>query len=192
MEEWKSLIDAGYFSNLDIPLDSTAAGEFAQGKIAMFPVGTWFNQTFVDAGMKPEDDYRAFILPNVDPNLEQRSIVFEMSPAAIPADAPNADASNELAQWWLSPEAQKTYTEKLGDVPANPKVRPGNPVTDRLVSTTEDQDYVLIERYWEATPPQIVEPAVDELSRFMLNPGQYMDVLKTIEGIAQDEWNNRQ
>jgi multiple sugar transport system substrate-binding protein len=77
-------------------------------------------------------------------------------------------------------------------VPANPKVRPGNPVTDRLVSTTEDQDYVLIERYWEATPPQIVESAVDELSRFMLNPGQYMDVLKTIEGIAQDEWNNRQ
>ncbi len=191
MEEWKSLIDAGYFSDLDIPLDSNAAGEFAQGRIAMFPIGTWFNQQFVDAGMKPDEDYSAFILPNVDPNLKQRSIVFEMSPAAIPANAPNADTSNELAQWWLSPEAQKTYAEKLGDVPANPKVRPGNPVVDRLVSTTEDQDYVLIERYWEATPPQIVEEAVDQLARFMLKPGEYMDVLKTIEGIAQREWNNR-
>jgi multiple sugar transport system substrate-binding protein len=191
MKEWKSLIDAGYFSDLDIPLDSNAAGEFAQGRIAMFPIGTWFNQTFVDAGMKPEEDYSAFILPNVDPNLKERLIVFETSPAAIPRNAPNPDASKQLAQWWVSAEAQKAYAEKLGDVPANPKVRPANPVVDKIVSTTKDQGYKLVQRYWEATPPQIVEEAVDQLARFMLNPSQYMDVLKTIEDIARSEWNKR-
>jgi multiple sugar transport system substrate-binding protein len=60
-----------------------------------------------------------------------------------------------------------------------------------LISTIQDDNYRLMQRFWEATLPQIVEPAVDELGRFMLNPSQYMDVLKTIEDIAQREWSNR-
>ena len=46
-------------------------------------------------------------------------------------------------------------------------------------------------RYWEATPPDIVDAAVDELARFMTNPDQYMDVLEAIQQKADQVWAER-
>jgi multiple sugar transport system substrate-binding protein len=55
----------------------------------------------------------------------------------------------------------------------------------------QDGDYRFMQRYWEATPPEIVENAVEELVRFMLHPEELMDVLQTIQTLAEDEWNKR-
>ena len=191
METWKSMFDEGYFTALDIPQDSNAAGMFANGEIAMFQIGTWFQQQFIDAGMTPGEDFDAFILPNVNPDLQENVIVVEAGPFAIPSNAANVDKSVEFFNWWVSPEAQTAWANKLGDAPANPKAESENPILAGLISTLGEQQYRFMQRYWEASPPAIVESAVDELGRFMLNPDQYEDVLETIEGIAQAEWSNR-
>jgi multiple sugar transport system substrate-binding protein len=91
----------------------------------------------------------------------------------------------------VSPKAASAWANELGDIPVNPKAEAPSSMLNTLVSTIQDDNYRLMQRFWEATLPQIVEPAVDELGRFMLNPSQYMDVLKTIEDIAQREWSNR-
>lgn len=192
METWKSMFDNGYFTALDIPMDSNAAGMFANGEIAMFQIGSWFQRQFIDAGMTPGEDFGAFVLPNVNPDLQENVIIVEAGPFVIPANAANADASVEFFNWWLTPEAQTVWANKLGDAPANPQAQSENPILAELISTISEQEYRSIQRYWEASPPPIVESAVDELARFMLDPSEYENVLNTIEEIAQREWDRRE
>jgi multiple sugar transport system substrate-binding protein len=118
-------------------------------------------------------------------------VVVETGALAIPTNAPDVDASTQVAEWWVSPKAASTWANDLGDIPVNPKAEAPSPMLATLVSTIQDNNYRLMQRFWEATLPQIVEPAVDQLGRFMLNPNQYMDVLQTIEDLAQREWSNQ-
>lgn len=192
MEQWKAMIDKGYFNdNLDIGLDRNAANEVAQGNVAMMVIGTWFTNQLVSVGMTPGDDLGTFVLPNVNPDLDEKVIIVETGAMAIPANAPNSDASREVAEWWMGPEAQSALADSLQDVSYNPKVEAGLEMLSDFSNTVSGDDYRLMQRYWEATPPQIVENAVDELVGFMLNPNQYMEVLENIEEIAQNQWRER-
>ncbi|MEJ7837969.1 MAG: hypothetical protein WKF81_04090, partial [Thermomicrobiales bacterium] len=109
----------------------------------------------------------------------------------IPANAPNIAASTAVATWWDQASAQAAWTKLLGDTPANPTVANDNPTLNGIVATVADESYELLQRYWEASPTPIVENAVDELARFMLNPGEAQSVLETIQGIADEEWARR-
>jgi ABC-type glycerol-3-phosphate transport system substrate-binding protein len=192
IEDWKALIDAGYMSALDIPMDSNLANMFAGGEIAMVPVGTWFQQQFIDVDMVPGEDFDAFILPNVNPDIERNVMIVESGAIALPAAGQNIDASKQVAAWWMQPEAQAKWSGLLGDAPFNPKVESDNPVISGLVTNISENSYELFTRYWEATPAPIVENAVDELARFMLNPDEGQSVLETIQRIAEEEWTRRE
>ena len=87
-----------------------------------------------------------------------------------------------MASWWLTPEAQTSWTNQLGDVPANPKAQSNNPVNANILS--QIGEYTLYQRYWEASPVPIVEGAVDFLAQFMLNPGDAESVLQQIQDLA--------
>jgi ABC-type glycerol-3-phosphate transport system substrate-binding protein len=192
MEDWKALFDAEYFTALDIPMDSNIAGMFANGEVAMIPVGTWFQQQFLAVDLVPGEDYDAFILPNVNPDLDRNVMIIESGAIVLPAEGKNLDASKELAAWWLQPDAQTRWSGLLGDAPFNPNVESENAVLSGLVTTIGDNNYEFFQRYWEASPSPIVENAVDELARFMLNPGEGMSVLEAIQGIAEEEWSRRE
>jgi hypothetical protein len=45
-----------------------------------------------------------------------------------------------------------------------------------------------LNRFWEATPHDIVEVAVDQFDKFMLHPNDEMSVLKTIQSQADQTW----
>ena len=48
-----------------------------------------------------------------------------------------------------------------------------SPLISDLVKQINDGSYNQINRFWEATPPEIAEAAVDELGNFMLHPETY-------------------
>lgn len=192
LEDWKALIDAGYFTELDIPMDQNFAGMFANGEVAMIQIGSWFQQQFIAQDMVPGEDYDAFILPNVNPDLARNVIVIESGAVVIPSEGQNVEASKQLAAWWMQTEAQTRWSTLLGDAPFNSNVTSENPVINGVVETIGGQEYELLQRYWEASPSAIVENAVDELARFMLNPGEAQSVLEAIQQIADDEWSNRE
>ncbi len=192
LEVWKGMIDNEYFTEVDIPMDENVVAMFQAGEVAMIPLGTWFQQMFIAAAMVPGEDYDAFIMPNVNPELGRNVAIVEAGSLCIPASPPNVEASRALAAWWETPEAHSAWTALLGDAGANPKVQHENPVLNNVVTTLSDGSYELIQRYWEATPPAIVENAVDELARFMLNPGEGQSVLEAIQQIADEEWARRE
>jgi multiple sugar transport system substrate-binding protein len=192
MEDWKSLFDKEYFSALDIPMDSNFTGMFANGEIAMIPIGTWFQQQFLAVDMVPGEDFDAFILPNVNPDLGRNVMIIETGAIVVPSNGQNLEQSQEVVTWWGQPDAQTEWSGLLGDTPYNPNVTTENPVLNGLVSAVTEGSYELLQRYWEASPPPIVENAVDELARFMLNPDEGQSVLEAIQGIAEEEWSRRE
>ena len=191
MQEWRSMIDAGYFTDLDLSMDTNLTSRFADGEVAMILLGTWFNAQIADEGLEPGEDYDAFFLPNVEPDLEENVAVFEAGPLLVPANAPDKESSRAFAEWWLGEDVQSEWATLKGDVPSNLKAQPDNAMLRGLVAEAEEGDYRLVQRYWEATPPEISEAAVDELARFMLNPGQADRVLQTIEQIARRHWDGQ-
>ena len=54
--------------------------------------------------------------------------------------------------------------------PINKDVKAKSPLISDLASTINGGGYNQINRFWEATPPEIAEAAVDELGNFMVHP----------------------
>jgi multiple sugar transport system substrate-binding protein len=73
--------------------------------------------------------------------------------------------------------------------PANKKVKPDNTITAGIVKEVADKDYQLVNRIWEATPTEIIEAAVDEFGKFMVNPTTAKEVQGNLQTLAADYWS---
>jgi multiple sugar transport system substrate-binding protein len=191
MDTWRSMIEAEYFTSFDLDMGVDFAAQFQAGKVGMVPIGTWFQSTFLTAGLVPGEDFDAFIMPNVNPALTDKVAIFETGALAIANKSSKIDAAKQMAAWWVTPEAQTSWTNQLGDAPANPNAESDNPVLSSLLSTISGDNYTLFQRYWEASPVPIVEGAVDFLAQFMLNPGDQEEVLQNIQELADTTWAER-
>ena len=187
---WKTLIDAGYFTPFDTDMTNDWPGMMASGKLAMIPVGTWYQNSFTGAGMKPGEDYDLFIMPNVDPAVTEKVCIVETGALAIASKGSKIDDAKKMASWWITPEAQAAWSKDIGDTPVNPKAVLDDPVLKGLLDSING-GYTLYQRYWEASPVPIVEGAVDFLAQFMLNPGDAQTVLENIQKLADTEWAKR-
>ena len=54
-----------------------------------------------------------------------------------------------------------------------------------------DKDYQLVNRIWEATPTEIIEAAVDEFGKFMVDPSSANQVVNNVEKLAANYWSKR-
>ncbi len=191
METWKSLIEKEYFTSFDLDLTKDFPGQFQSGKVAMIPIGSWYQGTLLTTGMKPGEDYDAFILPNVNPAVTNNVIIVETGVLAVANKGSKLEAAQKMASWWLTADAQTAWAKDLGDAPANPNATSDNPVVSNLLNEISSKNYTLYQRYWEASPVPIVEGAVDYLAQFMLNPGDQAEVLDNIQKLADSEWAKR-
>lgn len=187
MRTWKGLIDQDLFSDLDIGL-TDAPAQIKAGKVAMLPVGTWHSPGFVELGMKPDEDYGAFLMPPIEGG--KPSVVVESGALAIPRAAPHREAAVNALDSWLDPAVQRPWTRFLKEASANPKVPVADPVIQDVSRQVRDSGAVTVNRYFEATPPAIVENSIDELGKFMVDPSKLDSVLKAMQDGAAKEWAN--
>ena len=73
----------------------------------------------------------------------------------------------------MSAPAQQAWVDAQDFPPVNKDVKAKSALIADLVKEINDGKYTQINRFWEATPPEIAEAAVDELGNFMLNPDTY-------------------
>lgn len=192
MEVWKGLIENEYFTSFDADMNNDIGPALAAGEVAMFPIGTWFQSVFISNGMTPGEDYDMFIMPNITPDLDAKSIIFETGAIGIAKNAPHPDDTKTMGTWWVSPDAETEFANLIGDAPSNPKAVSDNAVIKELIDTVSGETYTLYQRYWEASPVPIVEGAVDYLAQFMLNPGDLQTVLESIQQLADQTWAERE
>lgn len=193
METWKSMIDKGYFSNPTIPGVGTTgqsllAALFRQGKIGMILWGDWYNAFLSAPEFRPGIEYKAFLMPKLNPSAPN-AIIFESGPIAVAARARNKEAALKFVDWWLSVEAQTKWNGFYPTIPTNKKVTPGNPILAQAAEEVAKGNYRLLTRFWEATPTPIVEQAVDQLDRFMLDPSTLHEVLEATQKTADQYWS---
>jgi multiple sugar transport system substrate-binding protein len=186
MEEWKQMIDNDYFSD---PGDQTdPAAQLKSGKVAMGNWGTWFNTSMTQQEMTPGEDYDMFFIPNRNPQGGQTGLLFESGPLCMLDSAPYRDESMRYLEWWIGPSAQELWANSRGDVSGNPKVEIPDPGLNAITQQAGSDEYVLYNRYFEATPAPILTAALDAFGAFVVNPDEYQSQLESIQEVADDYW----
>jgi multiple sugar transport system substrate-binding protein len=189
MEQWRAMIDAGYFSQPgEIDFD-TSADSFANGDFAMLLMGDWWTANIERAGLTAGDDYGVFVMPGIT-EAGSRSLIIEGRPVLIAEHSPQRDAALEFADYFMGVEGQ-TIWATTGQVNSPnllvaEETRPAHLVD--LANAVADGDYDLYTRYWEATPPEIVEAVVDLLGQFAIDPTSLQASLDGAQQIAEDYW----
>ncbi|RIQ32185.1 ABC transporter substrate-binding protein [Jiangella rhizosphaerae] len=189
MEQWRDMLEAGYFGD---PGDQTAPqDQLKSGTVAMINFGTFLSGQLNSVDMVSGTDYDFFVIPNVNPDLPQTSLIFETGPMCTAKDAANEESALEYAQWWMTEEAQTAWSNARGDVSFNPKAQ----VNDEQLAALNEQagadDHLLLERYFEATPTPVLTAALDGFSAFVTNPGDPMPILETIQAEADAYWSSQ-
>jgi multiple sugar transport system substrate-binding protein len=187
---WGDLYSRGFFT----PATSNEEFlDFARGKAAMYLIGDWAYANLIQDGMQPGKDFDAFIMPNVDKSLPP-SIIIEASPIVISTEGAKKDDVMSFARWWMTPEAGAAWGQFASLNTGDPKVAKPNSVVANLSAQVAQTHAKLITRYWEASPSDIVLPAVEQFNKFMVNPTPAVaqQCMNSIERTAQDYWANNQ
>lgn len=191
---WKKWIDSGWMTDPSVGFGTAGANamarQFAQGKVANILVGDWYAGTIQEAGLKPGSDYGVFIMPNQNPK-DPPGVIFESGPLLVAKNAPNKADAIKVADYFMSVAAQKSWVDLMSFSPGNKKVQPDNAVAAGVVKEIADRDYRLINRIWEATPTEIIEAAVDEFGKFMVNPNTADQVMANLQRMADAYWSKR-
>ena len=183
MEVWKGLIDKGYFHEPVKGEDMLKA--FARGESAMMlePVLTIPNLVN-QYGMTSGEDFDAFVVPSATGG--KAVVFFEVSPICIPSASASKETAKEVLRSYYNPDTQKILVDELG-MPSTSTVQIDDPTMARMVGFSGESDkYQLILRYYESTPAEIRDVALDELSRFMYSGAPIEDVLATIQKKADE------
>jgi multiple sugar transport system substrate-binding protein len=190
---WKDWIDKGYFTDPSIGFGTAGsnamASEFAKGKLAMILVGTWYAGTLTEAGV-PADDVGAFIMPNQKADMGP-AVIFETGPLLIAQNSAQKAEALKVADYWMSASAQQAWVDAQDFPPVNKDVKAKSALIAGLAKQIIDGNYNQINRFWEATPPEIAEAAVDEIGNFMLHPDTYPQVQKNLQALADKVWASK-
>lgn len=188
---WQSWIDNGYFSDPTMGFGTAAGGtamasEFTKGSIAMMVVGSWYADTITEAGMS-EDQFGTFIMPNASADLP-KSVIFEAGPILVAENSAQKADALTTADYWMSASAQQIWVDEMNFPPINTDTISKSALISGMVKEINSGGYDQINRFWEATPPDIAEAAVDELARFMLQQAPADEVMANLQTLAEQYW----
>ena len=186
---WADIYAKGYFTD---PRSNEEAQDFARGKAAMYLIGEWAEGLVETAGLKADSGFGAFIMPNVDPKLPS-SVIVEAGPIVVStAGKAKADVMTAL-NFWTSVDGANVWAKSSGNFKGNIKADPPNPTVAKISAEMKAGNTALMERWWEAVPPEIQGEMVAELNGFLLKPTP--DNAKTIMGRMQslnaDYWASK-
>jgi len=185
---WADLIAKGYFTDPSTDLFADGPRLFNAGQVAMVPCGSWYLTVLTGGGVSA-DKADIFTLPPVNP-AAGKVVIMEASPTLISAKAPNLAAAKKVADWWMGPTGNGALAKMLKQFPANAKADTSYLPESKVafLKTIKDDNYRVLNRYWEATPTPICEKAVDKFAEFILKPKTVDTVLADLDKIADEYW----
>lgn len=183
MNIWKDMLDKGYFSTPMTITDMDKA--LAQGTVAMelepnYEAGSLVKEYGVVAG----EDIGTFVLPSM--NGDKKVVFYEVTPLCVAKSSKDKDAAKEVLKKWFVKENQTILTEVTNNVNTS-QVQTDNACVNEMISYTTDSDnYQMMLRYYENTPEEIRNVALDELMKFELGNASVDEVLNTIQAKADE------
>src|SRR5437867_2549595 len=139
------------------------------------------------AGMTLGVDFGGFIFPNAKSGI-RNNIIIESGPLVVAANGPHKSDAVKSLGWFMSKAGQEAWIKATAFTSARSDVPSPSPIDQQLLADMKTGGYKQINRYWEATPHDIVETAIDEFAKFMLHPGDPMPILQNIQKKADSVW----
>ena len=185
------MIRKGYFKEPSTDLFGDAPRLFNEGKIAMGVFGTWYYTSVLVANGVPEEKIGLFILPSHNPSAG-KNIILELSPMFVAEKSLSKDDAMLIADWFMTSEGSGFWASQVTAYPANKNADTSYmpPVKAELLDTILDDGYRVLNRYWEATPSDICEVAVDKFAEFVMNPDDLDKIIADLDKVADEYWAN--
>ena len=183
---WEDLYAKGYFT----PATSNEEVlNFARGKAAMYLMGDWAIQNIIEGGMKPGQDFDAFIMPNIVASLPP-AVINEGSPIVVSKRGFKDPAVKSFIAWWVTEPAAAQWAKIASLYIGNLKAPKPNVIVEEDAKVLAAEKARVYPRYWEASPSDIVLPAVEQFNKFMVTPTPQVgdQVMAAIDKIASDYW----
>lgn len=190
MELWAELLEKGYFNDdFNSMTWREMTAEVATGRGAIQLMGPWTLNTFTDAGLTPDVDFKNFPFPEID---KEAGLAVEgaVSSFATSGGGGNTEGALALLKCTSELEPQIAYAKISQQLAVHPDV---------TVQTYENQEiHGFIETYYDAmrypfhqnlelaAHPGVTEIAKREMPRFLTYPDQYMDLLNRLESRRQE------
>lgn len=183
MNKWKEMLDAGYFS---APMNIQDMDKsLASGTVAMYLEPNYQTGALVkEYGMVAGEDIGTFVLPSVDG--DKGVIFYEVAPLCVAKASADKDAAMTVLKNWFKQEHQSVITEVTNNVNTS-EVQTDNVCVNEILGYTADADkYQLMLRYYENTPEEIRNVALDELMKFELGNASVDETLSAIQAKADE------
>lgn len=183
MNKWKEMLDAGYFS---APMNIQDMDKsLASGTVAMYLEPNYQTGSLVkEYGMVAGEEIGTFVLPSVDG--DKGVIFYEVAPLCVAKASADKDAAMTVLKNWFKQEHQSVITEVTNNVNTS-EVQTDNVCVNEILGYTADADkYQLMLRYYENTPEEIRNVALDELMKFELGNASVDETLSAIQAKADE------
>ena len=183
MNSWKDMFDKGYFAAPIASADTAKA--FARDEVAMVLEPSLYLPTLTNEyGMVSGQDFDALAVPSA---TGAKSVVFfEVSPLAIPAATADLESAKKVVRAFEQAGAQNIMANDLG-MPASSSAEITDPTIAKIVSFGGDAEHIqLVLRYYESTPAELRDVALDGLAKFIYSGAPVDDVLAAIQ-VKADE-----
>ncbi|GGA34726.1 ABC transporter substrate-binding protein [Paenibacillus physcomitrellae] len=181
MAIWREMFDKGYFGEPIVYSDLHK--EFATGVVAMMledsPTVTDLQS---DYGMEPGTDIDAFVLPSM--NGGKGTIFFEASPIVVTEASASKEQALAALRSFYKPATQTVMVNDHGIANISTISVDNQTIRHILDMTGDSAHYQLMLRFYENTPEDLRNTALDELSRFMYSGADIDDVLNAIQAKA--------
>jgi multiple sugar transport system substrate-binding protein len=189
MEEWRHIAELGYFSTpMDIDTELATPEGFVNGQDAMLLIGQWEESSLTHDGMKPGKDFGSFVVPPINPKVGWQAI-FETGPVVVSAHNSDEQQAVKAVNTFMEPSVQAQWDKLESFVSAESAVKTTDPTAVYVANEIKQQKVSLLNRYWEATPPDIAVPVSSDLSKFILNPTlPLMPFLQSLQKVASSYW----
>lgn len=187
LELWSDMIGSGYHTSADVDCDDFPS-MVNNRRIGMQPTPvSWSTQSMENAGLESETGFDAFVLPSVTSN--QRTVVTEIAGLVVPDRSSRREAVLEAMGAWLDPEVQQPWSDFLNGSSANPQVEWSDPISQRLQEDIREENTMVVNRYWENSPPPLVVGVTQDLGGFMAGPGDITSLQESLQQKLETEWS---
>ncbi|WP_154674252.1 ABC transporter substrate-binding protein [Nakamurella lactea] len=185
VKAWYEMANKKYFIDPGVQTDPQTL--LKTGKVAMAYFGTFFTGQLTSVGMKSNEDYGIFALPNFSPDVKKQQMVLETGPLCVGKGSQDEQAALAYSAWWMGQDAQQAWSDKRGDVSFNPKVTVKDPALAEFLKG--QGDWEIQKRWLEATPNPIYTVASPAFGEFVTNPvADPMPMLTKIQEAADKYW----
>lgn len=187
MDIWADFYERGFFTPADTPWDNEVP-MLASGSVAMTVAGSWRNGSFAASDLTSED-YGSFVLPTIEPGTEQ-TVIAESGIITAAERGANLDGARQWLTQLLSPDAQAALVAESKGLSPNPEVSSDDPVLNSIREEVLSGEMRELTRYWEASPPALIEGNVQDLAAFMADPApqNISSTLQAMQSRAEAEW----